>query len=85
MNSASVCPSELEHVVQVVGDAEEFFLAVVGGGDGVHQEMGFGCGTDDGTVAVGPVAQHRTRNVRAVAVEIFCIVPARAQAKGAAR
>ena len=85
MNSASVGPSEFEHVVQVVGDAEEFFLAVVGGGDGVHQEMRLGCGADDGTVAVGPIAQHRTRDVRAVAVEVFCVVPARAQTKEAAR
>ncbi len=81
MDSTAVGPSKFEHVIEVVGDAEQFLFAVVRRGDGMHQQVGFRRSTDDVAVAVGAVAEHRTSDVRAVAVKVFCIVAARAQAQ----
>ena len=81
VDSTAVSPSEFEHVIEVVGDAEQFLLAVVRRRDGMHQQVGFRCSTDDVAVAVGTVAEHRTGDVRAVAVKVFCIVATRAEAE----
>ena len=79
VNSAPIGPCQFEHVIQVVGDAKEFLLSVICGGNGVKQKMRFWSRTDDVAVAVGAVSKHRTGHVRAVAVVVFCIVAAGAQ------
>ena len=84
MNSATVGPSEFKHVVEVVGDAQQFLVAVVCGGDGMHQQVGFRCSADDVAVAVGAVAEHGTGDVRPVAVQVLSVVAAGIQAEGGA-
>ena len=81
MNAAAVGPSEFEQVVKVVGNAQQLLLAVVGGSDGMHQQVSLGRCANDGTVAVGSVAEHGPCHVGAVAVMVFRIVSARAQAE----
>ena len=84
MDSATVGPGELEQVIEVVGDAQQFLFAVVRRGDGVHQQMSLRRRTDDVAVAVGAVPEHRTGHVGPVAVKVFRIVAARAQTEGGA-
>ena len=82
MNATSVGPSEFKHVIEVVGNAKQFFLAVVGGGNGMEQEVGFGSSPDDVAVAVGAVTENRACDVGAVAVVVFGVVSTRAQTVG---
>ena len=84
MDAAAVGPSKGEQIIEVVGDPKEFFFAVVRGGDGMEKEVRFrGC-ADDVAVAVRSVPKNRTCHVRAVAVEVFGVIAARAQAEGGA-
>ncbi len=80
MDATAVRPGKGEHVVEVVGNADERLGTANGGGDGMEQEMRFGSRTDDVAVAVRPVAQHRTGDVGPVTVMVFGIVTARAEA-----
>ena len=84
MDAASVGPSEFEHVIEVVGNTEQFLLTVVGGRNGMEQEVGFWSGADNVAVAVGAVTQNRACDVGAVAVVVFGIVATRAQTVGCA-
>ncbi len=79
MNSASVGPCQFEHVIKVVGDAEEFLLTVVGRSDGVDKKMRFRGGADDVSVAMGSVSKHRTSHVGAMSMMVFRIIAAGAQ------
>ena len=82
MDAAVVGPCEFEHVIKVVGDAEEFFLPVVRRRDGVNQQVCLGGCAHDVAVAVRTVAQHGTSDVRAVAVVVLRVITARAQTEG---
>ena len=79
MDAAAVCPSKGEHVIEVVGDAQQFFFAVVRGGDSMENQVRFrGC-ADNVAVAVRSVTKDRTRHVGAVNVVVFGVIAARAQ------